>query len=93
MEFPRKLAVKLSCLDEKCQELLIPRLGSSTLGAARCTKPPVYIVLLQLCFLLIHPLGKLCYGLVAIVQVYWSQEIWDVTQVACPLQPGLLLEK
>lgn len=28
----------------------------------------------------IHPLGKPFYGLVAIVQVCWSQEIWDVMQ-------------
>lgn len=51
------------------------------------------MVLLQLCFLLISPLGKPFYGLVATVQVCWSQEIWDVTQLVCPLQPGLLLEQ
>lgn len=36
------------------------------------------MVLLQLCFLLIHPLGKPFYGLVATVQVCWSQGCYTV---------------
>lgn len=39
-----------------------------------------------------HPLlSELCYGLVALLQACWSQEI--CTQLACSLQSGLLLER
>lgn len=92
MEFSRKLSVKLSYLRREVPGTPHTPPRSSTLWAHSCTRPPPYTILLQL-FLLIYTLGKLCYGLVASYRVYWSQKVWDVTQVVCPLQPGLLLER
>lgn len=64
MVFSRKLAVKLSYLVWEVPGTPQAPPSSSTLGAHSCTRPPPYTILLQL-FLLIYPLGKLCYGLVA----------------------------